>query len=101
MLQLQSWWHQRLRLRQFEENGTHIIEVQESRAGHTQCIASEPFTRMIVAGERGNAGVELWVNGEELSKIFQADFSPQKALCVWHHDTRIIGARCSFGSVVS
>ena len=39
-------------LRQFEENGVHIIGVQESRATRTQCVENGPYTRMIVAGEK-------------------------------------------------
>ena len=87
-------------LRQFEENEVHIIGVQESRANKTQCIESGPYTRMIVAGEKGNAGVELWVNGKAIATTFQADFNPRQDLCVWYHNKRIIAARCNFGQVV-
>ena len=50
-------------LKPCEERGIHIIGVQESRAARTQCIETGPFTRLIAAGQNGQAGVELWING--------------------------------------
>ena len=87
-------------LRQFEEKGVHIIGVQESRASRTQCIDTGPYTRLIVAGERGNAGVELWVNGRAIAQTFHADFNPSKDFCVWFQDKRIIAVRCNFGQAI-
>lgn len=87
-------------LRQFEENGVHIIGVQESRANRTQCVENGPYTRMIVAGEKGNAGVELWINGRALAQTFRADFNPSTDLCVWYQNKRILAARCNFGRAI-
>ena len=86
-------------LRQFEETKVHIIGVQESRAKRSQCIESGPYTRLIAAGDGGHAGVELWINGQEIAKAFKTVFAPGKDLCVWHQSARVLGVRCNFGAI--
>ena len=86
-------------LRQFEENQVHIIGVQESRARRSQCVENGPYTRLIAAGECGNAGVELWINGQALAKAFKTVFTAEKDLCVWYQSKRVLGVRCNFGAI--
>jgi ribonuclease HI len=86
-------------LRQFEENQVHIIGVQESRARRSQCVENGPYTRLIAAGECGNAGVELWINGQELARAFKTVFAAEKDLCVWYQSKRVLGVRCNFGAI--
>ena len=47
-----------------------MIGVQESRARSSRCLEMGPFTRIIAAGENGQAGTELWMNGVALSRLF-------------------------------
>ena len=87
-------------LRQFSDKGIHIIGVQESRSRASACVTMGPFVRLISAGKQGQAGVELWLNVEELGRIFGATIQAEKDLCAWHSDSRILAVRCSLGSVV-
>eukprot|EP00435_Cladocopium_sp_Y103_P007600 s362_g2.t1 len=50
-------------------------------------------------GEGGQAGVELWLNGEALSKSFGVSFSPIKDACVWFQSSRILATTCHFGTL--
>ena len=87
-------------LHQFANNGIHIIGVQESRARVSSCVSMGPFMRLISAGVQGQAGVELWLNAEEIGRMFGVQIVADKDLCTWHSDTRILAVRCSFGAVV-
>ena len=86
-------------IKQFEERSIHIVGVQESRSARTHCVETGPFVRLIVAGTQGQAGVELWINGRELGKLFKTDFQSTKDVCVWHQNSRMILARCNFGNM--
>ena len=87
-----------LRQRQLEQ--LHAVGVQESRARQNQMLVHGPFTRLISKGDRGQAGVELWLDTDALAKIFATDFQPAKDMCVWHSDSRILAARCQLGTSV-
>ena len=69
-------------LRQCQLEHIHICAIQESRARLSRIVTNEPFTRFVAKGCNGQAGVELWLNGEELAKIFHCDFQPEKDVCV-------------------
>ena len=86
-------------LHQIEAKGIHIVGVQESRARKTRCLEMGPFTRIIVAGEQGQAGVELWLNGRALGHMLGVDYSTDKDICTWHADKRALAVRCSIGSL--
>ena len=85
-------------LRQCQLEHIHICAIQESRARLSRIVTNEPFTRFVAKGCNGQAGVELWLNGEELAKIFHCDFQPEKDVCVWHSSERILAARCQMGT---
>ena len=76
-----------------------MIGVQESRARSSRCLEMGPFTRIIAAGDNGQAGTELWMNGVALSRLFGVQFTADKDLCTWHADKRVLAVRCSVGSV--
>ena len=84
-------------LRQCQLEHIHICAIQESRARVSRMLTNGPFTRLIAKGCNGQAGVELWLNGEELAKIFHCVFDPEKDVCVWHSSERILAARCQMG----
>ena len=86
-------------LHQIEHKGIHIVGVQESRARASGCVEMGPFTRIIAAGERGQAGVELWLNRLALGRLFGIDVVTDKDLCTWHADKRALAVRCSLGSI--
>lgn len=85
-------------LRQCQQEGIHVCAIQESRAATSRTITNGPYTRYIAKGTNGQAGVELWLNAPELSKIFHCDFHPEKDVCVWHCSERILAARCRCGA---
>ena len=85
-------------LRQCQQEHIHICAVQESRARNSRTITNGPFTRFVAKGCNGQAGVELWMNGEELAKIFHCVFQPEKDVCVWYSSERILAARCQLGT---
>ena len=87
-------------LRQCQQEQLHICAIQESRARYSRTITNGPFTRFVAKGCNGQAGVELWLNGEELAKIFHCAFQPEKDVCVWHSSERILAARCQLGTTV-
>jgi len=84
-------------LQQCQQEGIHIFAIQESRAATSRTLTNGPFTRYIAKGSQGQAGVELWINALELSKIFHCDFHPEKDVCIWHCSERILAARCHCG----
>ena len=87
-------------LRQCQLERLHAVGVQESRARQNQMLVHGPFIRLISKSDRGQAGVELWLDTDALAKIFVTDFQPEKDICVWHSDSRILAARCQFGTSV-
>eukprot|EP00438_Fugacium_kawagutii_P035625 Skav226839 [mRNA] locus=scaffold1741:218094:224051:+ [translate_table: standard] len=76
-----------------------IIAVQESRARHSCTVQAGPFSRFISQAERGQGGVELWVNGEALSAHFGAPFAVS-ACCVWYSSSTILAVSLPFGADV-
>eukprot|EP00435_Cladocopium_sp_Y103_P017780 s237_g4.t1 len=76
-----------------------IVAVQESRAKHTRTAMIGPYTRLIAAGEGGQAGVELWLNGERISQLIGLPFTPLKDACVWFSSSRILATTCCFGGL--
>ena len=74
---------------QFNEQGCDIIAIQESRARHSQTIDDAKFCRLVAAGSRGSAGVELWLRKEMFRKMGH-DLDPSKDLCAWFVSERIL-----------
>eukprot|EP00438_Fugacium_kawagutii_P017131 Skav204405 [mRNA] locus=scaffold4169:218344:224337:+ [translate_table: standard] len=50
-------------LMQCSDLNLDIIAVQESRARHSCTVQAGPYSRFITQADRGQGGVELWVNG--------------------------------------
>eukprot|EP00435_Cladocopium_sp_Y103_P043087 s478_g12.t1 len=86
-------------MQQMLTNGIHIVALQETRARQTRTATIGPYTRFISAGERGQAGVELWLHGAGLSSLFGFGFDPTKDVCIWCHTHRILTATCTFGAL--
>ena len=84
-------------LRQCQHEGIHICAIQESRASTSRMVMNGPFTRFIAEGNKGQAGAELWLKVEEISKKIHCNFHPEKDVCIWHSSERILAARCQFG----
>ena len=87
-------------LRQCQEECFHIIGVQETRSRESKLVTNGPFTRLISRGDNGQAGVELWIAHQAISEALGADFQPNKDICVWHSDSRILAVRCQIGHTI-
>jgi len=84
-------------LQQFQQEGAHIIAIQEGRARKVRHVAHGPFDCLIGAGQQGQAGVELWLHTAELQKIFGSGVQVHKDVCVWA--PRLLVASCHFAGV--
>ena len=69
-------------IQQFLQEDIHVVAVQEGRARGSRTVHHGPFTCFIGAASAGVGGVELWINGEEISRIFDVPFDPQQDACV-------------------
>lgn len=65
-------------MQQFLNEGVTVIGVQETRARTSGQHSHGRFTCMVSAGNNGQAGVELWINGGALSKDLGIDFDPRQ-----------------------
>ena len=75
---------------QFQENGWDIVFIQESRARNT-CVALEgSYARIISAGCKGQAGVEIWIHIDQFRNKLDVEFDYNKDLMVWHSDARCL-----------
>ena len=74
--------------------GCDFVGIQESRARTTQTVQDGPFIRLIVEGMKGQAGVELWVNSENLRNKFNYEFDYTQDLMTWHHNPRCLAVHC-------
>ena len=82
--------------KQFTDHGWDIICLQETRARHDAMANEGPFTRLIASGTRGQAGVEIWLNIDNLNDKFKCTIDPSKDIVVWHSSPRVIAAHVSF-----
>ena len=82
-------------IRQFHEHEYGVVAVQETRASVSQTIVDGPYVRIISAGHRGQAGVELWIHVENISAKLNTDFNWSQDMTVWHFDPRCIAATLS------
>ena len=85
--------------KQFDEHNLHIVAIQESRARVSKRVTTGPYVRLVQAGDRGQAGVELWIHEHTVKSLFRADFNAEKDLCVWFSTPRILAVRCSLGAM--
>ena len=84
-------------MKQFQDAEATIVGVQESRARSNGQHNHGPFTCLVAAGDKGQAGVELWINGPVLSRDLRIDFNPREDVGVIHATARIMVAQCHFG----
>ena len=84
-------------MQQFSEKNLHFVGVQESRArvSSTKCYGA--FTCLIAAGDKGQAGVELWINEAAVRDALGLDFTVTLDVGVWHAAPRILAATCHLG----
>ena len=84
-------------LRQCSEHQLDIVAIQESRSRHTHMVQEGSYARLIAAGDRGHAGVELWFNTETLGKKLNHQLQVTQDVCVWHNSSRLMAVdiRCS------
>ena len=87
-------------MQQFINEGVTIIGVQETRARTSGLHSHGPFTCLVSAGNNGQAGVELWINGAELSRELGIDFDPRQDVGIFHSDERLLAAKCHFGRTI-
>eukprot|EP00435_Cladocopium_sp_Y103_P028225 s2553_g7.t1 len=79
-------------LHQLLAKNIHVTAIQESRARKSKTIQHGPFTCFVSAALGGVGGVELWINGEALSRIFRCSFTAAD-VCVWYANHRLMAAR--------
>ncbi|CAL1161389.1 unnamed protein product [Cladocopium goreaui] len=84
-------------IQQFLQEDIHVVAVQEGRARCSRTVHHGPFTCFIGAASAGVGGVELWINGEEISRIFDVPFDPQQDACVWYATHRLMAVRAHIG----
>ena len=84
-------------LQQILQEQIHVVAVQEGRARHSRTVHHGPFTCFVGAAQTGVGGVELWINGEEISRVFEVPFDPQQDACVWYANHRIMAVRAHIG----
>ena len=86
-------------LHQMSQQQIHIMAVQEGRAKTSRHVTHGPFDCIISAGDRGQAGVELWFNTEALQEVCGCTIRFQSDICVWYSTPRILAVSCRLGSV--
>ena len=84
-------------MHQFASANLHFVGVQEARAKESCSKRYGDFTCLVSAGERGQAGVELWINERAVNDALGFDFSVDKDVGVWHATPRILAATCHLG----
>ena len=84
-------------MQQFLNEGVTVIGVQETRARTSGLHSHGPFTCLVSAGDNGQAGVELWINGAALSDELGIDFDPRQDVGIFQCDARLLAAKCHFG----
>ena len=57
-------------MQQFQDAEITIVGIQESRARSNGQHNHGPFTCLVAAGDKGQAGVELWINGPVFEQRF-------------------------------
>ena len=77
----------------------HILAVQEGRARTSRHVQHGPFDCIITAGDKGQAGVELWFHTEGLKAICGHQFQLQHDVCVWHAKPRLMAVSCQLGGL--
>ena len=87
-------------LQQCLEHEFDLIGVQETRSRSSQHVQNGPFARLISAGRRGQAGVELWVNEQQISQKFGFPFDAKNNITVWRQSERILAARINISDLM-
>ena len=87
-------------MQQFQDAEITIVGIQESRARLNGQHTYGPFTCLVAAGDKGQAGVELWINGPVLSRDLRIDFNPREDVGVIHATARIMVVQCHFGQTM-
>ena len=84
-------------LRQCFEHKLDIVAIQESRSKYTHMTQEGSYARIIVAGDRGHGGVELWLNTETLGQKLNHQLQVTQDVCVWHNSSRLLALdiKCS------
>ena len=75
---------------QFDNNGWDVVCLQETRARYSCQRVVGPYSRIIAAGQKGCAGVEIWVHEELVRSKLGCDFDGAQDITVWHSDTRVL-----------
>ena len=86
-------------LHQMIQRNIHILAVQEGRARVSRHIPMGPVDCIVAAGEKGQAGVELWFHTDALSKICGGTVQFQSDICVWKSTPRILAVSCQLGGI--
>ena len=78
--------------RQFHDAGLDIVGLQETRARESCASRIGPFLRLIAAGTKGQAGVELWIHTENFMRKTGTPLREEQDVCVWQSDHRCLAA---------
>ena len=76
-------------LYQMDQAKYDFVAIQESRARVEQTCHHGPYLRFISAGQRGQAGVELWCHVNALSAKLGRQINAEDFV-IWHSDARLL-----------
>ena len=76
--------------KQFSSAGLDFVGLQETRARESGTLRLGPYLRLISAGDRGHAGVELWVNLETFQRKTGIALNDAHDICAWKSTPRCL-----------
>ena len=82
--------------RQADQHDIAILALQETRARHSCALRTGCYDR-VVAGENGQAGVEIWFHVDILERIGRRPFDGTKNIATWHAEPTILAVHLDCG----
>ena len=76
-----------------------ILALQETRARHSCAIRTGCFDRVVVAADKGHAGVEIWFHVDILGELGQKTFDGTKNVATWHAEPTLLAIHLDCGAV--